>query len=294
MSIPARSIYILPTGPGLVFALLVLLMLVGAINYGNNLGFLLCFLLAGLGIVVMIQTWRNLLGLEIRTGKADPVFAQEEACFEIRLRDPQGRYRPGLVLDCERRLIGALDLQAGMGASLTVRIPSKQRGWLKLPRLTLYTRYPLGLLRAWVYLEPSAQCLVYPSPGERLPASELPAYIPSRHGDRGVGADEFIGIRHYRPGDAPKHIVWKALAKEQGLQTKLFGGDRVEQRWLDWYQLSGATEHRLRQLCRGVLDACEQQLEYGLRLPGTEIEPSRGQPHRYACLSALALYGKTA
>ena len=82
-------------------------------------------------------------------------------------------------------------------------------------------------------------------------------------------------------------------AREQGLHTKLFGGDRAEQRWLDWQTLQGQSEQRLSQLTRGVLDAVEQQLEYGLRIPGTELQPARGQAHRHACLRQLALYGET-
>jgi uncharacterized protein (DUF58 family) len=49
------------------------------------------------------------------------------------------------------------------------------------------------------------------------------------------------------------------------------------------------TEARISRLCRGVLDACEKQQEFGLRIPGTEIAPARGQDHRHACLEALAL-----
>jgi uncharacterized protein (DUF58 family) len=32
-------------------------------------------------------------------------------------------------------------------------------------------------------------------------------------------------------------------------------------------------------------------VHYGLRLPGVEIAPGRGEAHRGACLQALALHG---
>lgn len=169
--------------------------------------------------------------------------------------------------------------------------PTRVRGWFALPRITLITRYPLGLFKAWVYLELSASCLVYPTPGKKNPPADAPDYTSSQKGDRGVGVDDFVGLRHYRPGDSPKHVNWKAVAREQALQTKMFGGDRSEQRWLDWHRLQGSTEHRLSQLCRGVLDACEEQEEFGLRLPDFELCPDRGQRHRHACLEALALFG---
>ena len=42
-----RNIYIVPTGAGFVFALVLAVMLLAAINYQLNLGYVLTFLLAG-------------------------------------------------------------------------------------------------------------------------------------------------------------------------------------------------------------------------------------------------------
>ena len=49
-------------------------------------------------------------------------------------------------------------------------------------------------------------------------------------------------------------------------------------------------EQRLSRLCGWVLEAERSGANYGLRLPGTEIAPGRGELHRAACLQALALY----
>ena len=57
-----RRIFILPTGAGITFAVVLLLMLTGSINYALSLGFILAFLLAGLAIVAMLHTFRNLAG----------------------------------------------------------------------------------------------------------------------------------------------------------------------------------------------------------------------------------------
>src|SRR6202008_5148514 len=51
------------------------------------------------------------------------------------------------------------------GVSEVVRgVPAPKRGWLPLGRVMLETRFPLGLFRAWSYVEPDARCLVYPRP----------------------------------------------------------------------------------------------------------------------------------
>ncbi|MCP5417203.1 MAG: DUF58 domain-containing protein [Chromatiaceae bacterium] len=288
--ITPRCIYILPTGYGLLFGILLMLMLTGSINYANNLGFMLTFLLVGLGLVGMLHTWRNLLGLEVGSGRVAPVFAGDEACFGIHLINQRRSARSGLQMHIPHHSMASIDLNPVSSELLTLSVASSKRGKLPLPRFTLSTRYPLGLFVAWVYVELDSECLVYPKPGERMPERLLTRYDQSKSGDRGVGADDFVGLRHYRPGDSPRHINWRAVAREQGLQTKLFGGDRTERCWLDWNALQGDKEQRLSQLCRGVLEASGAELEFGLKLPDREFTPARGQQHRADCLAALALY----
>ena len=54
-TLTARRTYILPTGVGLIYALMTFAMLLGSMNYNNNLSFVLTFLLIGLGFVAMHQ-----------------------------------------------------------------------------------------------------------------------------------------------------------------------------------------------------------------------------------------------
>jgi len=77
---PGR-VYILPTGVGLVFGLMTFAMLLGSMNYNNNLSFVLTFMLAGLGFVSMHQCQRNIVGLELSFAGVEPVFAGQSAKF---------------------------------------------------------------------------------------------------------------------------------------------------------------------------------------------------------------------
>ncbi|AKH21120.1 DUF58 domain-containing protein [Sedimenticola thiotaurini] len=293
-SVGAQQIYILPTRQGLGFALLLLLMWIGSINYANNLGLLLTFLLAGLGLVAMLHTWRNLLGLQIRPGRCEPVFKGQSARFEILVSHTGRDERPGIQLQVAAGEPVADDLPPAGEQAFTLPVRAERRGRLLLPRCTLSTRYPLGLLYAWSYLELEAETLVYPAPGPRSRLTSQPSYQPSSQGDKGVGSDDFIGLRGYRPGDSPRQIDWKTEAREQGLQTKQFGGDRADRLWIDWASYPGLeTEARLSALCRAVLDAAEQQQAFGLRLPDQELKPARGETQLQAALTALALYGET-
>jgi uncharacterized protein (DUF58 family) len=72
----------------------------------------------------------------------------------------------------------------------------------------------------------------------------------------------------------------------------VFVGHAALELWLDWDRLPGSAgvEARLSLLTHQVLAAEEANVAYGLRLPGTVLQPGLGEAHRDACLKALALF----
>lgn len=285
-----RSIYVLPTRNGLMFALLLFVMWLGAINYGNNMIFALTFLLASLALITILHTFRNLRGLKVSVLPPKPVFAGEAASFVIQLENPGPRLRTAIGLQRGRQLLSLADVPAHGRANLQLQWPTRQRGWLAPPRVRLFTIFPLGLFHAWSSLELDRRCLVYPSP-EAGP-------VPQPHGAGSEGSqprshdgqDDFRELRRYRPGDSPRRIAWHVVARGQDPQTKEFGGEALMPVWLDWHVLAQlGPEAKLARLCRWVLDAESAQRRYGLRLPALEIPPGQGQQHRDRCLEALAL-----
>ncbi len=286
-----RQLYIFPTAPGLLFAAVLFVMLMGSLNYASNLGLLFTFLFASTGLVVLLHTWRNLLHLELSAQDAAPLFAGGEAEFPLHVRSGSGREHPAVEVVPAQGFAAVVTVPPQQEVAFRLSLPTPRRGRHPLGRLQIVSRYPLGLMRAWAYAELQASVLVYPKPGKPQPPAMHGSYSRSEKGDRGMGADDFVGPRPYRPGDPPRHLDWKALARERGLVTRQFGGDRAEQLWLDWHQLpTEGTENRLSRLCRMVLDAEAQGLSYGLRLPGLQIEPAAGDAHRHRCLTALALF----
>lgn len=286
-----RHIYILPTRQGVLFALVLACMLVGSINYALSLGFVLTFLLAGLGVIAMLHTWRNLANLTVIAGKARPVFAGEEAAFHLAAADRQGRVRYGIGLGYRDNAPVYVDVPADSQSELAIPLAAARRGWLVPGRLTVHTEFPLGLFHAWSYVALGQRCLIYPQPA----ASGLPPPVSGAEGAAGShaeasGDDDFAGLRHYQFGDSPRRIDWKALAREQGLYTKQFQGENRALLWLDWASASGDMEARIAQLARWVLDANAGGETYGLRLPGIEIAPEMGEAHFRQCMEKLALF----
>lgn len=294
MVLSQRRIFILPSRTGYFFAFVLVLLLVASINYSLSLGYLLTFLLAGLGSIAMLHTFRNLLHLSISPGKVEPVFAGDTAHFSIVLANPTlSRYSVGIrhaqLRDAEPEFG---DVREHTTTSFLIPMMAVQRGYLKCGRLEIFTEYPVGLFHAWSYVDFGVTCLVYPKPdagGGALPFDMRAAgegNVPV-HGD-----EEFQSLRAYRPGDTPRQIAWKALARGQGLLVKEFGSTASADLWLDYDALhSLSMEQRLSRLTWWVMEAERAQRPYGLKLPGTSFRPRLGSKHRDDCLGALAVYG---
>jgi uncharacterized protein (DUF58 family) len=178
-------------------------------------------------------------------------------------------------------------------------VPAQRRGWQGLGRVMLETRFPLGLFRAWSYVQPESRCLVYPRPEP----GALPPPAPSSHAGgaraHAQGSDDFSGLRAYQPSDSPRHVAWKSVARSDtqhsrsgDMLTKQFAGEAAAELWLDFAALPASLglEARLSRLAGWVLAAERGGALYGLRLPGLERQPDRGEAHRKGCLEALALF----
>src|ERR1700741_159261 len=83
VTIGRRRVYILPTRLGLGYAGMLFAMLLGGLNYGNNLAPALTFLLAAAGWVAMHECHRNLAGLTVTPAGTRAPFAGEPAEFSF-------------------------------------------------------------------------------------------------------------------------------------------------------------------------------------------------------------------
>jgi uncharacterized protein (DUF58 family) len=285
-----RRIYILPTRFGSVFALMVFAMLLGSLNYGASLGFMLTFLLASLGVVLMHHCHNNLLGAELKFVGAHPVFAGQRAEFRIAIGSESSTPRYEIELAHFAHIAGPIDVAPGANEILRIAVPTQTRGWVRLDRFAVATRHPGGLFRAWTWVHMEARCLVYPQPAP--PGRPLPESTGAGLGGRpDHGDSDFAGLRAAAPGDPPQRIAWKAYARNGVLLLKQFSGGDREPCLLDWAALQGVEpEARLSQLARWCLDASAEGRSFGLRLPGVSVPLGTGPQHLGACLEALAVF----
>jgi uncharacterized protein (DUF58 family) len=293
VTLDQRRIFIFPSKVGLFFGCSLLVMLVAAINFENNLSYALVFLLATLFVVATLHTYANLAGLTIRAVRAQPAFPGQQSEFHLMIERGKQRDHYGLFLKWPTSSESLVSLVEQDSVAVQLHMAVQKRGWFYPGRLLLESTYPLGLLRCWTWIDLDLPALVYPRP---LPSPDLPGLAtntPDGAVALVVGNDDFYGFRDYRRGDSLRQVHWKGLAKGQGVQTKQYTAYADRSIWLDWELFPGmGTEQRLSHLCYWVLQFDNRREEYGLRLPGIVISPGLGEKHRDLVLKELALFGR--
>jgi uncharacterized protein (DUF58 family) len=275
-----------------MFAVTLVLLLIGSINYNLSLGYILTFLLAGVGVVALLHTWRNLARVELRPAKTRPVFAGDFARFHVGVANPSAHQRMSLAIRLAGQTPVYFDVAPRDEWEVEAGMPAARRGLLRPGRFRIFTAYPVGLFYAWANVELELHCLVYarPEPGNvPLPLAQAAS---GQGGASGAGDEDFAGLRNYHPGDSPRRIAWKAFARSDVFLTKQFSGNAASDLWLDLADIAEALglEARLSRLTRWVIEAEIAGQRFGLRLSGLEFESEFGASHRDRCLQAIALY----
>jgi uncharacterized protein (DUF58 family) len=275
---------------GVAYLMVVLLILLLAVNYQNNLAYAVCFTLLSVFITAILHTYANLSGLEITALSTEPTFANEKAYFRYQLYSSRSMYQ--LYLGFNNNAQVTVDLKKNVIHNIEVPCLCSRRGWQRAELFRIGSLYPLGLFRAWGWLRFDQTVLVYPQPIE---GRELDSFVGSGRRDNitGVkGDDEFETLTPYYPGAAKNSIAWKAYAKGYGLQVKAYQGNASDELWLDWsFWPELSVEQRLSCMCFWSIQLAQNQITYGVRLPGVTIEPSAGEKHKIKVLKQLALYG---
>ncbi|MHB8678689.1 MAG: DUF58 domain-containing protein [Rudaea sp.] len=280
-----HRIYVLPTRFGLMLSALLLVMLLGALNYNNNPALLLTCLLAAAAYQSVFAAFAALNRLEVSAVRAEPCHAGDDLVVGIHFHTAS-RPRHSLRLRAGNSEI-SFDLDADGTAGL--RIPTAQRGWLRPGRLRLSSEYPFGLFEVWSWINPEFAALVYPRLETNPPPLPQHGARAQREADRS-GGDELAALRTYQTGDPPRNIAWKASARRDELLVKEFETPRGHEVVLDYAALRGlAHEDRLARLAAWVCLAEFQCAPYALSLRETHIDAGLGAQHRHACLRALAL-----
>ena len=280
-----QRIYIVPSGFGIGFSLLLLTTLAGALNYANNAALLLTCLLGAASAASMLAAFRNLNGLCLNSLQPSHAIAGQPV--ELTLRFESTCLRNAIRIDMEG-VTQAFGIPANGTVQVMVGASTSCRGWQPVPRLKLWTTWPLGMFRAWSWVHPDQQMLVWPRAERAGPPPQTPATVAQRTRLR-LG-DELVALRDYHAGDPQHHIAWKVSARHENLLVKDFAQPQGQAEWrLDWRELSGlGSEARIARLARWLGEAQALRQRCSLWLPGNELPMGSGPLHYARCMNALA------
>ena len=281
------------TYASLYFALVMVFVLLGAVNYQSNAAYLVFAVVVSTAVVSVLHAWRNVRGITITPGRTFAVFAGESLRAQITLIG-SGRDSWALVVDApdvaEDDGVPLEHLPARAAVSMELVLPGRRRGLHTLDRVRLASVYPMGLMTAMLEVPATWTWVVYPSPlgggGEGQPEGDEHLV-----GVRSGATGDFYGHRTYQPGEPQRRIDWRAVARGRPLMVKDYAINGVSDGWIDWNDDPLAdVERHLSVMAGRVLAADRIGQRYGLRLPERTIEVNSGVDHYHTCLSALALY----
>lgn len=302
-----RRMLFRPTVAGVGFFCAALLICSFAINFQTKFGYAAGFVIASTLLISVPLTYWNLFGVLVEADDAESVFAGEHVVFPIVLtlarrgwpmRGARPRYSVAVkVTDIDGSRVSEFVDVVGQEPSIArIRLKTVERGILPMPRTTVATTYPLGLMRMWISWTPQAHTVVYPAPDPDAPRLLDVLNSGSRHGNQTWSGTEVDGLRPYRTGDRPRQISWRhSLKLSRGPQLALVSKSLTEQRGgkltITDEMLSSDLnfEARISRLTSWVLEADHEGFEYALSALGIKSEHGRGRDHKHDLLFALAL-----
>lgn len=288
-----RSIFIFPSGFGLVFIITALCLFVLGTNYQNNLILLLCYFMLAVMLLHLFISYRNFSKLAPRIVQVSPVFAGKPAVVHLvlissptSLSVPEGLIRLRFYTDKQQTEV---DIQGTQGKA-NLMLPTHHRGQYRLPRISLRSDYPLGLIRCWTHLDFAHDYVVYPAP------INAPIELHNSNASEGnasndnQGTEDYHGLHPYRPGEPLHRVAWKRVAKGGDWVTKEFTDSAGEHGWLILPPASSKQREQLiGELCWQIIRLTEKGRSYGLNTGQHVIDINQGPAHMHACLTALAV-----
>lgn len=287
-----RNIFILPTGTGLIFGILLVIMLLTGINYQNSLVYLLTFLLGVVFVAAMHQTHKNLAGLKLTLVQAGEGHVGDRIPFVFRgAADDSDAIAVSLSLP--ENSVSLQHVLAHETTDMVLMARGERRGYLLPERVRVETRFPFGLLKAWSWIRPASAAIVYPRP---IAPPEWSGGVAeddeSSDAAVTVAGHDQAELRPWRQGDLTQRVQWKRYARTGDMVIADWEGEQGSPSWLDFDAFPGVdVEVRLSYLAAQIIERSKSNEPFGLRLPSTRIEPDTGPTHTASCLRELAVYG---
>jgi uncharacterized protein (DUF58 family) len=221
------------TRDGIIYLAAVFILVLAAVNTGNNLLFLiLACLLAGI-LISGVLSRVVLTGIELKFDLPEHIFAEQPVLAEIELRNAKLMW-PSFSL----RVVGESKKSPAEILTRPVFFPylprasaTRQKVELRFPRRGVYrqdafgvrTRFPFGFFEKTRRVESQIEIAVYP---RVEPADQFYEVLPLLSGEmasyfRGRG-HELHSLRDYLPTDSARFVDWKVTARAGRMMVREF------------------------------------------------------------------------
>ncbi|MCL6268702.1 DUF58 domain-containing protein [Sansalvadorimonas sp. 2012CJ34-2] len=290
VTLSQKSLFILPTKAGFTFLLVAFLIFLAGVNYQNSLSYAVSFFMVSLFQIGLWHTWRNLAGITLVARGADSVHVGQMAGFRISCCCADGLAQQGIMLGWPDHGLVRVDPE-GDEATATIHCSVHRRGLFHPERVRVESVYPVGLFKAWSWVDLDQEVLVWPAlqDVEKVGSTGI-----SDDGHREVpdGMDDFAGHRSFMPTDSAAQVDWKVLARSEELLVRQFHALAGDDLWLDLETAPGRdTEQKLGWLASQCVLLGQGSLVWGMKLGRQTVALGQGEHHAHKCLDALALYG---
>ena len=289
-TLDAKNIYILPSGFGWIYGLLVLSVLTGAINYQISTIFLMTFLLAVIGLASAWETHANIKELSIKFIAIEDAEQGIPAQLKLSIQ-PQEKIRFAVEFEIQKQTKIRVEQISAQGIELLIPIETTHRGCFSLPRITVTSQFPFGIFRVWAYLYFDELYYVYP---KALDPGFLPLPISKEQNTNQIisGQEELYDLKQVgNPWEQPNRIAWKIAAKGQGWYIKTMNANRGEYWLFKFNDLTGDNlEIRLQNMSYWLQSAEAHSSIYGMELGSIPPIFGRGEEHLQQLLRLLAKY----
>jgi uncharacterized protein (DUF58 family) len=293
-----RSIFILPSGFGLFWMGLIVLLYLFGTNYQNNLVIGLSLLLASVFHTCIIYSYKNLAGLSFNAMSPPIAYAGDSSPFPIMLtgnarnKHKDTTHQQICLQFKHQRHVRLKHMEQQSVATVPFEHP--KRGYLNPGRIKVSSNFPLGLCRAWSYVDLDIHHVIFAKPEASdivLSSQVSDSDSQYEHGKLRPGVDDYKGLRAYVPGESLKQVAWKQWAQDKGMLSKEFAEPEGLPVWLTLANTNGKDiEQQLSRLAWQVDKLSQKQQIFGLLLGQTVINQHTGEAHRIACQTAIATY----
>ncbi len=240
------------TRAGIVYLAAVFILVLAAVNTGNNLLFLILACMLAAILISGVLSRAMLAGITLRFAMPGHIFAGQPVLAEVELQN-QKRMLPSfsLLVTGGSRDVAAAILSRPVffpylgplgSAQQKVELCFAHRGLYRQSSFGVRTRFPFGFFEKTRLVGAAAEIVVYP---RVEPAAQFYEVLPLLSGEiasqfRGRG-HELHSLRDYLPSDSARFVDWKVTAKSDRLMVREFAREDERRVMLVFDPCLGAT-----------------------------------------------------